>query len=136
MSDQLDEDLAQAGLELLATTGKPVFDNERIPPEQVGPYYRVYTATERPPDAPANALRGQSTTWTTRWYVVAVGETDTAVRALAMLSRTALLDKRPTVAGRSCGPIRQEATQPPRREERTGPLTIEQTTVYRMTSTG
>lgn len=136
MSDQLDEDLAQAGLALLEATGIPLVDDERIAAGAAPPYLRVYTATERPPDAPGNALRGRSATWTTRWYVHHVGATDTAVRALAMQSRTALLDKRPTVTGRACGLIRQEAVQPPQREERTGPLTLDLIVVYRMTSTG
>lgn len=136
MTDQLDELLAQAGLALLAATGIPVYDDERVPPGAVSKYLRVYTATERPVDAGGNALRGLSSAWTTRWYVHHVGQTDTATRALAMQSRTALLDKRPTVTGRSCGLIRQEAVQPPRREEGAGPLTIDLVVVYRMASTG
>lgn len=136
MSDQLDEDLAQAGLALLAATGIPLVDDERIPPGTVARYFRVYTMTERPADAAGNALRGLSTTWTTRWYVHHIGETDTAVRALGMQSRTALLNQRPTATGRSCGPIRQEAEQPPRRLERTGPMLLDLVVVYRMASTG
>lgn len=136
MTDTLDEDLAQAGLLLLAATGIPLFDDERVPPSQAVRYFRVYTATERPADAGGNALIGRSAAWTTRWYVHHVGENDKAVRALAMQSRTALLDVRPAVTGRSCGLIRQEAVQPPRRAERVGGLLIDLVVVYRMTSTG
>lgn len=136
MTDTLDEDLAQAGLSLLAATGIPVFDDERVPPSQVTRYFRVYTAIERPADAEGNALIGRSSTWTTRWYVHHVAQNDTGSRALAMQSRTALLDKRPVVAGRSCGPIRQEAVQPPRREEQAGPMVVDLVVVYRMASTG
>lgn len=136
MADTLDEDLAQAGIALLEATGIPVYDDTAILPSTVSRYFRVYTATERPPDAPGNALRSRSTTWTTRWYVHHVGQTDTAVRALQMQSRTALLDQRPTVTGRSCAPIRQEAVQPPQREERAGPMVLDLVVVYRMTSTG
>ena len=136
MADQLDEDLAQACLQLLAATGIPLVDDERVPGSLPSRYFRVYTATERPDDADGNALIGRSSTWTTRWYVHHVGQNDTAVRALSMQSRTALLDKRPTVTGRSCGLIRQEAVQPPRRDENAGPLVIDLIVVYRMTSTG
>jgi hypothetical protein len=136
VSDQLDELLAQAGIAPLVATGIPVFDDERIPPDQLARYLRVFTAIERPADEPGNTLAGRSSTWTTRWYVHHVAENDTAARALAMQSRTALLDVRPTVAGRSCGLIRQEAAQPPRRMERAGPMAIDLVVVYRMRSTG
>lgn len=136
MADTLDEDLAQAGLALLEATGIPVYDDTAILPATVSRYFRVYTATERPTDAAGNSLRGRSTTWTTRWYVHHVGQTDTALRALQMQSRTALLDQRPTVAGRNCGLIRQEAVQPPQREERAGPMVLDLVVVYRMPSTG
>jgi hypothetical protein len=136
MSDQLDEDLAQAFLVPLTATGIPLVDDERIGPDMPPRYFRAYTVTERPADAAGNALRGLSTTWTTRCYVHHIGESDTAVRALGMQSRTALLNQRPTVTGRSCGPIRQEAEQPPRRLERTGPMLLDLVVVYRMASTG
>lgn len=136
MTDQLDEDLAQAALTLLVATGIPVVDDERVPADQASPYYRVYTATERPDDAAGNALTGLSSMWVTRWYVHHVAPNDTSARALAMRSRTALLDVRPVVAGRSCGLIRQEAAQPPQRDEHAGPLVIDLVVVYRMTSTG
>lgn len=135
MTDQLDEDLAKAGLLLLAATGIPLFDDERVPASTVTRYFRVYSATDRPDDHGGNSLAGRSVAWVTRWWVHHVGQNDTAVRALAMQSRLALLDQRPVVAGRSCGLIRQEAVQPPRREESAGPLTVDLVVVYRMTST-
>lgn len=136
MADQLDENLAQSALLLLAATGIPVVDDERVAAALPSRYFRVYTATERPADADGNALSGLSSTWTTRWYVHHVGQNDTAVRALAMQSRTALLDQRPTVLGRSCGLIRQESVAPPQRDEQAGPLVIDLVVVYRMVSTG
>lgn len=136
MSDQLDENLAQAALTLLVATGIPVVYDERIAAELTSRYFRVYTVTERPDDHDGNALIGRSTAWTTRWYVHHVGQNDTAARALAMQSRTALLDVRPVVAGRNCGLIRQESAQPPQRDEHAGPLVIDLVVVYRMTSTG
>lgn len=136
MSDQLDELLAQAGIAPLVADGLVVVDDERIPPGLAPPYLRIYTTIERPPDAGGNSLRGRSTTWTNRWYIHHVGATDTAVRALAMRSRVVLLDLRPVVPGRSCGLIRQEAVQPPRRDERAGPLNVDLVVVYRMASTG
>lgn len=136
MTDALDEDLAQAGIALLEATGIPVFDDAAVPPSTISRYFRVYTATERPADAEGNSMRGRSTTWTTRWYVHHVGQTDTALRTLQMQSRTALLDQRPAVSGRNCGLIRQEAAQPPQREERAGPMVLDLVVVYRMTSTG
>jgi hypothetical protein len=136
VTDTLDEDLAQAGLALLEATGIPVYDDTAILPATISRYFRVYTATERPADAAGNALRGLSTTWTTRWYVHHVAQTDTGIRALQMQSRTALLDKRPAVSGRSCGLIRQDAVQPPQREERAGPMVLDLVVVYRMASTG
>lgn len=136
MDDQLDELLAQAGIAPVVADGLVVVDDERIPPGLEPPYLRVYTTIERPADAAGNALLGRSSTWTTRWYYHHIGATDTAARALAMRTRAVLLDLRPVVAGRSCGLIRQEAVQPPRRDERAGPLNVDLVVVYRMTSTG
>lgn len=135
MADQLDELHARTGIDLLvADATLQVFDDEVVPAGTVR-YVRVYTHIERPFDHQGNRLTGTSDTIVTRWYVQCVGENDTSARALGMRVRAAMLDVRPIIAGRDCGKIRQEATQPPRRDESTGALVIALMQVYRLTTT-
>jgi hypothetical protein len=80
-------------------------------------------------------VAGLSTTWTTRWYLHCVGANEYAAAAVRMRARVALLDFRPTIAGRNCGPIRLEASNPPQRDDSTGVLVVDALDVYRLLTT-
>lgn len=138
MADLLDDALVNAALELLrADADLTVYPDEdgNTPATPSPPYVRVYSHVERPFDAGPNNLGGASSTWTTRWWCHCIGANEYAAGAVAMRVRAALLDVRPTVTGRACGPIRQEASQPPRRDEDLGYPVFDATDVYRLTST-
>jgi hypothetical protein len=138
VADQLDELHAQAGLALLNANpdlAGIVYDDEKVPPGATR-YVRVFTHIERPRGHQGNRLRGTSDTFVTRWYCHCVGINDTSARAVAMQVRSSLLDVRPTIAGRSCDKIIQEAAQPPRRDEKASPLIVDLVQVYRLTTTG
>jgi hypothetical protein len=63
-------------------------------------------------------------------YAHCVGGDAAAVRAVAGRVEDRLLNVTPTVAGRSCFPIRHRDSSPPTRDELSGPLVQELTDVY------
>lgn len=63
-------------------------------------------------------------------YCHCVGGDAIAARAVSAQARLALLNVTPVVAGRACFPIRWREGQPPRRDEETGPLVMDQVDVY------
>lgn len=63
-----------------------------------------------------------------------VGLTVAAARVVAGRVRGALLDLVPTIAGRKCWPIRYDDGQPPRPDESTGRLVVDQVDIYRLES--
>lgn len=135
MSDTLDKLHADAGLALLhavcdaLSPAIPVYDGV-VPNQAARPYVLVYTEVSRPRAADGNALDGKSSAFLVRWYCHCVGETAAAARAVGMQARSALLDQRPTIAGRSCDLVRQETVQPPGRDESLGYLVMDETQVY------
>lgn len=141
MSDQLDELHAQAVLGLLAA-GLPaqvaVYDG-KVPdpmPDPAGhPWVLVYTQIQRPRDGVGNALDGRSATIVARFWCHNVGATAAAARAVSMQVRSALLDARPSVAGRTCSLIRWYDGQPPSRDETLGSLVMDQVDIYEFFST-
>jgi hypothetical protein len=138
MADLLDQLHINAFLDRLrADTGPPalvVYPNAEgfVPINPPPPYVRVWTTIDRPIEAGGNALTGLSTTWTTRAYVHSVGLNEYSAAAIRMRVRVALLDFRPTIAGRSCGMIRHEASQPPQRDEGTGTPVFDMADTYRL----
>jgi hypothetical protein len=139
MADLLDKLHVDAGMALLrADTSLNVYPdaegNTPDPPARADHYVRVYVSIERPADHPNNDMAGTSDTWTTRYYVHAVGPNEYSATAVGMRARAALLDVRPTIAGRSCGLIRQDAANPPTRAETTGTPVFDAVTVYRLTT--
>lgn len=137
MADLLDQLHIDAAMDRLRADGSlTVYPDAEglVPLAPSPPYVRVYTAIERPADASGNDLGGSSGTWTVRWYCHCVGATEYAAAAVAMRVRSALLDVRPTVAGRACGPIRQDAGQPTTRDESTGIAVYDRVDVYRLTT--
>lgn len=67
-------------------------------------------------------------------YCHCVGEDSVAARAVSAQVRVALLNVTPTVASRTCFPIRWREGQPPRRDEETGALVMDLVDVYGFTS--
>jgi hypothetical protein len=139
MSEQA---VAAAVLTLLRTSGSPpltVHDGE-VPTDPVTgrsdppPYVLVYTTYEHPEGTggAGNTVDGQSKTAHARFYCHCVGDNGQAARAVAGRVRTALLDVRPVVAGRTCGLIKEEQALPPERAERTGRLVMDAVRVYRV----
>lgn len=63
-----------------------------------------------------------------------VGGSAQAARMVADVARTALVAVTPTVAGRVCFPITREAGSPPRRDESTGALVMDQVDEYTVRS--
>lgn len=94
-------------------------------------YVRVFGFIDRPAEAGGNSLAGTSQQWTTRLYCHCVGPNEYAAAAVAMRVRAAVLDKRPTVAGRDCGLIREDQALPPVRDTATGADSFDATCVYR-----
>jgi len=141
LADQLDRLHVDAFLDRLrADTGPPalvVYPNTEgfVPTNPTPPYVRAYITIDRPIENGANSVLGTSGAWTTRCYTHCVGANEYAATAYAMRVRAALLDFRPTIAGRSCGLIRHEAAQPVQRDESTGTLVVDKADVWRFLST-
>jgi len=141
MADTLDQLHINAGLDRLrADTGPPalvVYPNAEgfVPTNPAPPYIRAYTTIERPIEAGGNSVAGLSITWTTRWYLHCVGVNEYSASAIRMRARAQLLDFRPTIAGRNCGPIRLETSNPPLRDESTGVPVMDAVDVYRLLTT-
>lgn len=144
MADLIDKAHADVGLALLVANPAlgvaKVFDG-RVPEDANGkspppPYVLVYTIVEWPRDGIGTALVATQNTVTTTLYCHCVGETAAAARAMAMEARASLLNVRPVIAGRNCGPIKQTEAVPPQRDETTGRLVMDAVAAYAFTSTG
>lgn len=113
-----------------ATTG--VYDGE-VPDAPKKQYLLVYMYLMTPdglaaPDAVS--LNFDSDVVDLWVYCHCVGEDAVAARAISAQARTALLNVTPVVTGRTCFPIRWREGQPPRRDEETGALVMDQVDVY------
>jgi hypothetical protein len=140
MSGNGEQDHADAILGLLradAMLGTArVFDGVVPSPTPAPPYVLVYMHMVSLAEAPGNALAGLSTEVTLRAICHCVGGDAVAARAMAQRVRGALLDVRPVIAGRSCGLIRQESSQPPVPDESTGVVVYDSIDTYRLTTEG
>lgn len=140
MSDLLDELHAQVGLTLL--TANPalgpakVFDGKVPDPTPDPPWVLVYSVVEWTRDGIGTAITASQITVTTTYYCHCVGLTAAAARVVGMQARQSLLNVRPVITGRNCGPIKQFETVPPQRDETTGRLVMDAVGVYGFTSTG
>lgn len=133
--DNFDQDLANAGLDLLrAQAGLVVLDGS-VPNGTVPPYVLVYTHIEWPGGGPGSALDGVAKSPVVSWYCHCVGGNGPAARAVAQVVRQALLNARPTVAGLSLGIITHEQAIPPTRDELTGSVVMDAVNVYRTRAT-
>jgi len=132
---------AQAFLTLLdADNTAPalvVLDGE-VPQGTLPPYVLVYTSLRVPgadvePDK--SSLGFDSIAARGRAICHSVGGNAIAARTVATRVRTALLDVTPTVASRTCTPIRWVDGQDAQRDEQTGAPVFDQVDVYEFTST-
>lgn len=108
-----------------------------VPSGQTPPYVLVYFSIGTPsaelaPDK--TSLNFDGTAVDLQAYCHSVGGNGAAARAVATRVRNALLNVTPTVAGRSCFPIRWQEGQPPQRDETTGTPVFDQVDVYGFTS--
>lgn len=134
--DLLDELHAAVALDVLTADGLiPVYAGS-VPSDAVRPYILVYPSVSWPNGRPDDSLDGRSRKCETRWYVHCVGETDQSARSVAGRVRQLLLNVVPTITGRSCGRIKQEASPPPVRDETTGVLVLDIAAVYLLVTEG
>jgi hypothetical protein len=134
VSDLLDKAHADAFLGLLHAALDPVpiavYDGkvpDPLPDVQASPCVVVYFA--------ANALDGKAVTYVTRGYCHCVAGSMAAVRAVTGQVRAALLNVRPTVAGRSAGLIKWYDGQPANPDETLGHLAVNKVDVYELITT-
>jgi hypothetical protein len=133
---------AAAVLDRLRTSGAPaltVYDG-KVPdtqPPPVPPYVLVrftfitLDAGQRPD---ASNLRFDSRPMQVTARVYSIGSNAQAMRALTNRVAVALLDWRPSVAGRSCSPVRHIDSFPVVPDEQTGTTYFEAGDDYRFTS--
>lgn len=127
--DELDEKHARAALDVLEADGAwPVFTG-KVPDQTPPPYVMAYPTVEWP-IGEGQTLEGKTSTCITRWYFHCVGPSDADARAVAGRVRQLLANFRPTISGRSCGLIQQEASLPPVRDETTGVLVMDVASIY------
>jgi hypothetical protein len=127
---------ANAVLGLLVPPNVPattaVYDGA-VPNGAVLPYLLVYMYLMTPdglaaPDAvPLSFDSDVADFWI---YCHCLGADGVAARAVSAQARLALLNVTPTVTNRLCFPIRWREGNPPRRDEETGPLVMDQVDVY------
>lgn len=142
MSDGLEKAHADAILGLLHAALDPVpiavYDGvvpDPFPDPATHPACLVYFAAEWPTTGTANALDGQSVTYLMRAYCHSIGASAAAARSIGGQVRAALLNVRPTIAGRTSGLIRWYDGQPPTRDETLGALVMDRVDVFELTTT-
>lgn len=114
----------------------PVFEASNggpsvVPTGQEPPYITVHISGN---SAPGGRLPALSTRFVQRAFVHAVGATEDAARKVLDYVDAALVDYRPTIAGRSVYPIRPEPAREPFVTEPVARSTVEITAVYRLES--
>lgn len=137
MADLLDKLHIDAGLGLLrADASLTVYPdaegNVPAPDARADHYVRVYASIERPRQAEGNALDGLAVAWTVRWYCHCVGPNEYSAAAVAMRVNRALMNQRPTIAGRVTNLIEQESDAPPDPDNSTGVEVMDAVAVYRL----
>lgn len=131
---------ADAGLNLLRADDQlTVYDGQvpRTSPLPAPPYVLVHVFRELPDGVVAPdkiSLTGASTVVTMRMILHCVGANAVAARAVAGRAENLLLDVIPTVAARTCSPIRWVESGPPSVDESTGAAYVDLVEVYGWTS--
>jgi hypothetical protein len=137
VTDVFEHDHMDAALALLrADSGLTVYPDAQgfVPAAFADHYVRVYCEIDRPIDGPANKIDGLSASWVVRWYCHCVGPNEYSAVAVAGRVRALLLDVTPSITGRVCWPIRQDASQPTIRDESTGTTAYDRVLVFAMTT--
>jgi hypothetical protein len=99
------------------------------------PYVSVHVRVTVPPEG-VRSITGEADRVVARAYCHSVGANDAQARLVAGRVMAALLNVRPVIAGRSCWPIRHEASGgEPARDESTGTAVVDQIDVYRLETT-
>ncbi len=104
----------------------------KVPTGATPPYVVVYISHVSPEKAESQGLDGRSTRIVVRATCHSVGGNEDAALAVAQRVSDALLDVTPSIAGRSCWPIRHELGEDPRRDESTGTQVQDKLDVYRL----
>ena len=130
---------AAAVLARLRTSGSPVLTvhDGRVPDGDTPPYVLVrftfqHLGADVRPDASNLSFDSRALQCTARLYSVAANAQ--AARALTNRVAVALLDWTPTVAGRSCSPMRHIDSFEPQPDESTGAAYFQLGDDYRFTS--
>jgi hypothetical protein len=111
-----------------------VYDGQTPKPEDLAPeYVLVYMYTTRPNGTSLNSASDRAVT---RAVCHCVGGDAMAARAVAGRVASALLDVRPTIAGRVCFPIRDDGSAQPPRPDKSIPglIFMDQIVTYRLES--
>jgi hypothetical protein len=131
MIDFLEEAHAQVGLVALdANPNLTVFDGRVPDPTPTPPYVLVYTEVVWPREGLGVSLNGSQVGVTTTYVCHCVGGTAAGARAVAGQVRSTLLNFRPTIAGRDCGPVKCDDVLAPTRDETTGKLVMDQVATF------
>jgi hypothetical protein len=131
------QDLSKAFLALLQADAQLTTYDGFVPDAPAQQYALVYFYVETPDGLSVPGmvpLTGDSDVIEARAYVHCVGANGVAARAVSGRVRSAVLNRRLSVVGRTCFPIRWREGSPPRRDEDTGPLVMDQVDVYGFTS--
>ena len=125
--DPVPQPAAAALLALLGTNVNLTVIDGDVPTGQEPPYVVVYLV-----GAPKEGdnLNRRSDEAKPRAYIHSVGMTPAAARIVAGQVAFTIVDQRLTVAGWSCGPIRNELSNPPKRDESTGAVVMDQVDTY------
>lgn len=121
---------AFAGL-IDAVANVTVYADEPVPNTPTFPYVAVYGNQGVPVEA---TFDSQSTTVPFTFQTTCVGKTQGQLRALADRVQAALVDVRPTVAGRSCSQLTKVASQPVRLDTSVTPPVFIAVDVWAFTS--
>ena len=102
------------------------------------PYVLIYARVAFPRDGMSVALDSVQDTVKTTLTCHSVGLSSQAARAVHMQVRSSLLNVRPVIAGRNCGPIKDAGADEtiPTRDESTGRLVVDLVSEYDFYTTG
>jgi len=124
---------AVALLALLGANANLTVIDGDVPTGQEPPYLVVYLVGAPKEGDNLNRVSNEAAP---RAYLHSVGMTPAAARIVAGQAASTIVGQQLTVAGWSCGPIKNELSNPPERDESTGVTVMDQvdTYVWRMTA--
>ena len=125
--DPVPQPSAVALLALLGANANLTVIDGDVPTGQEPPYVVVYLV-----GAPKEGdnLNRRSDEARPRAYIHSVGMTPAAARIIAGQVASTIVDERLTIPGWSCGPIKNELSNPAERDESTGTVVMDQVDTY------